>query len=75
MKNHYALIFATREWYDELTQQYVRQVLTARKGQRPTVWIDFDEVREVLLSWDGYKIMVIQSVLLPDELRKATSIL
>lgn len=72
LKNHYALIFAVREWYHEGTQQHVRQVLTARRGQRPTAWIDFDEVRDVLLSWDGYKIMLIQSTLLPDALRKAS---
>lgn len=37
----------------------VRQVLTAKRGQRPTVWVDFHELREVLLGWDGYKIMSI----------------
>ncbi len=74
LKNHYALIFAVREWYHEQNQQYVRQVLTARKGQRPTAWIDFDEIREVLLSWDGYKIISIHSKYLPHNLRKASEI-
>lgn len=61
LKNHYALIFAFREWYQHEEQRHHRQILTARKGQRPTAWIDFLEVREVLLSWEGYKIMLIVS--------------
>ncbi len=59
--NHYALIFAMREWYYPREDRHVRELLTARKGQRPTVWVDFIELRESLLSWDGYKVMVIQS--------------
>ena len=117
MKNHYALIFAVREWvciddetdtctdniaghanvninenqnqnvnkneiidkgdYEgkiqekelkkelrkeskkELKMCVKRQILTARKGQRPTVWIDFNEVRETILNWEGYKIISI----------------
>ena len=27
---------------------------------RPTVWMDYEEVREVLCSWDGYKILLLQ---------------
>jgi hypothetical protein len=38
----------------------VRQILTARKGQRPTVWIDFTEARETMLSWDGYKMVLVR---------------
>ena len=68
LKNHYALVFATREWVlpedgDSTTAlcggtmaagsdpaaapRSVRQILTARKGQRPSSWIEFDDVREV----------------------------
>ena len=111
LKNHYALIFAVREWvcidnemensddiishhkneinnenenddndignYEgkktenimkkvlkieskkELKLCVKRQILTARRGQRPTVWIDFNEVRETILNWEGYKIISI----------------
>ena len=105
LTNHYALIFALREWRstygpkvghndastgascrvdatlpapDEDTQSaygesgppntrqhvgcaeggWTRQILTARKGQRPTSWINFEEAREIMLAWDGYKILV-----------------
>lgn len=101
--NHYALLYATREWistedlddsnsntlhshHETIVQSdlkgtlcdqciinpsesipniinpksrriNVRQVLTARKGQRPNAWVDFEEIRKVLLQWDGYKII------------------
>jgi hypothetical protein len=45
LKNHYALVFALREWTDAATGIVTRQMLTARKGQRPTAWLDFQEVR------------------------------
>eukprot|EP00035_Acanthoeca_spectabilis_P004193 m.100058 g.100058 ORF g.100058 m.100058 type:complete len:556 (+) comp12477_c0_seq1:91-1758(+) len=54
--NHYSLIFALREWMDPWGNRK-RQVLTAKRGQRPTAWIDFTEVRKILLSWTGYKII------------------
>lgn len=57
LKNHYALIFALREWV--VDTQTVRQILTARKGQRPTVWIDFLEARSLMIGWEGYKIIMI----------------
>lgn len=62
LKNHYALIFAVREWAEEGPQGtiLIRQVLTARKGQRPTAWLSFDEVRDVMLNWEGYKILAIE---------------
>jgi len=38
----------------------VRQVLTARKGQRPTAWIDFEDLRSILCGWEGYKLMLLE---------------
>ena len=40
----------------------VRQVLTARKGQRPSAWIDFEELRSILCGWEGYKLMLLERV-------------
>jgi len=63
LKNHYALIFATREWVAPCSNGvggapvHVRQLLCARRGQRPAAWIDFDEARETMLGWEGYKII------------------
>ena len=39
---------------------WTRQILTARRGQRPTVWMDFREARKILLGWEGYKILAVQ---------------
>lgn len=62
LKNHYALIYAMREWVIDTPgqpSQSVKQILTARKGQRPTVWIDFSEARDTMLGWEGYKVLAI----------------
>lgn len=98
LRNHYALIFAMREWEEpivedvtatvaedkmaadakpagansekvgaanggfdkrETSRRVVRQVLTARRGQRPSAWIDFEEMRNTMIGWDGYKIMLV----------------
>eukprot|EP00944_MAST-04C_sp_MAST-4C-sp1_P009634 g9634.t1 len=82
-KNHYALIYAIREWTETTAdtpenstedanlkptsidkhasnQRHVRQVLTARKGQRPSAWIDWKELRSTYIGWAGYKLMAIQ---------------
>ena len=37
----------------------VRQLLTSRRGQRPSAWVDFDEARSTMLGWEGYKIMLV----------------
>lgn len=73
LKNHYALIFALREWADDGSgcgscngttdvkrTVVTRQLLTARKGQRPSAWIDFNEARDTMINWEGYKIIAIK---------------
>lgn len=60
LRNHYALIYACREWTDTKSGSHVRQILTARRGQRPSAWVDFDEVRELMIRWDGHRIMGIR---------------
>lgn len=68
LTNHYTVVFAVREWIIENKNisnnneapQIVRQICCARKGQRPTAWIDFSECRSIMLNWEGYKMMSIQ---------------
>jgi len=74
LKNHYALIFALREWVDAQSGVCTRQILTARKGQRPTAWIDFSEARETMLGWVGYKIMAVQRNVPEEDIRAAEQI-
>ncbi|CAK0799852.1 unnamed protein product [Prorocentrum cordatum] len=66
LTNHYALIFAWREWTEQpegdRPAAQRRQVLTARKGQRPSAWIEFEEVRRTMLGWSGYHILQLQRV-------------
>jgi hypothetical protein len=38
----------------------VRQLLTSRRGQRPSAWLDFDEARDTMLGWEGYKLMLVE---------------
>ena len=57
--NHYSMIYALREWVN-LSGKKQRQVLTAKRGQRPTAWLDFTEVRRILLSWGGHRIIEIK---------------
>ena len=59
LKNHYALIFAMREWVDGAGVEH-REMLAARKGQRPTAWIPFEEARTTMLKWAGYKLMLVE---------------
>ena len=38
----------------------MRQMLTARRGQRPTVWLDWSEARKIMIGWSGYNMMRIK---------------
>lgn len=64
LTNHYALLFAWREWLEPVqnsgAERQRRQILTARRGQRPTVWLDFDEVRNIIIKWGGYNVLQLE---------------
>jgi len=65
LTNHYALVYAWREWQEKNefgTPSLRRQILTARKGQKPTAWLDFEEVRRIMLSWSGYHVLELRRV-------------
>mmetsp|Transcript_85039 Transcript_85039/g.134346 ORF Transcript_85039/g.134346 Transcript_85039/m.134346 type:complete len:463 (+) Transcript_85039:89-1477(+) len=62
LTNHYALIFAWREWVEDSEDGHGqlkmhRQILTARKGQRPTAWLDYEEAHKIMSGWSGYHIL------------------
>eukprot|EP00928_Gymnodinium_smaydae_P015577 TRINITY_DN15769_c0_g2_i1.p1 TRINITY_DN15769_c0_g2~~TRINITY_DN15769_c0_g2_i1.p1 ORF type:complete len:530 (+),score=138.36 TRINITY_DN15769_c0_g2_i1:36-1592(+) len=61
LTNHYALVYAWREWQEEADHvggsRRRRQLLTARKGQRPSAWLDFEEARTIMLGWSGYHVL------------------
>eukprot|EP00668_Euglena_longa_P031535 GGOE01040759.1.p1 GENE.GGOE01040759.1~~GGOE01040759.1.p1 ORF type:complete len:443 (+),score=48.18 GGOE01040759.1:74-1402(+) len=63
LTNHYALLFALREWTTASGEE-VREVLTTRQGQRPTVWMRWAECRSIMLQHSGYKILSVRGLLM-----------
>ena len=60
MWNHYCMFYACREWAErgeDGSVTVVRQVLSAKPGQRPTRWFDWADLRKMMLGWVGYKIL------------------
>ncbi|KAK3251430.1 hypothetical protein CYMTET_39230 [Cymbomonas tetramitiformis] len=78
LRNHYAIIFAAREWNPDISEgaqnevegsrdakqapDPVREILTARRGQRPSAWIAWTEVRELMLKWTGHAVIAVQRI-------------
>ncbi|KAF4658291.1 hypothetical protein FOL47_008097 [Perkinsus chesapeaki] len=48
--NHYAMVFAYRE------RDNLKEVLTAKKGQKPKNWVDLTHVIAALNKWQGYRV-------------------
>jgi hypothetical protein len=38
----------------------VRQLLSAKPGQRPSKWLDWDDLRKTMLGWAGYKVLALR---------------
>ena len=38
----------------------MRQLLTAKPGQKPARWFGWGELRSMFLKWPGYKIIVLR---------------
>ena len=55
--NHYALIYALREWRHAQTGVLHRELLTAKPAQRPCRWLAWPELRKWLLQWQGYSVL------------------
>ena len=42
---------------------HCRLSVSARKGQRPQVWIPWEEARQTMLKWNGYKMLAVERTL------------
>ena len=73
--NHYALVYAVREWRHATTGVMQREILTAKPAQRPCRWLPWGELRKWLLQWQGYTVfrVDIQRDALPSRSQQATA--
>lgn len=67
MTNHYTPVYGAREWScvgnkgDGVAgARTVRQVLVGKPGQKPCVWVDWQDVRACVLSWAGYAVLAVR---------------
>jgi len=73
LKNHYALVYAMREWTDRNNGEPVRELLTSRRGQRPSAWVSWAECRETVLRWHGHCLIRVQRRTTPQPLQRVAS--
>lgn len=61
-----ALLYAMREWAaQDPAEPPVREMLTARRGQRPSQWISWEEARGIMLRWNGHVMIRVKRTLAP----------
>ena len=58
--NHYAMVYAMREWRDAESGAVHREILTSKPAQRPCRWVPWAELRRWLVSWQGYTIFKLE---------------
>jgi len=59
-RNHYSLVFATREWFCHASSSTRRQVLTATQKQRPHIWFCFRQLRADIVYSKVNQLIVIR---------------
>lgn len=58
LRNHYALLFGARQFAED----GARELLTARRGQKPAHWVPWDELRAAMLRAPGHYAIISVSI-------------